>query len=111
MRLLTRLIPWSEQMTDQSETLARIRKAAYSLEDLPETIDFPQHPAQETNGPMPVVDATLDDIAFAIIAADQESSAVYRRAAALQRLYKLAREAGGIGTDNAVTMALKREKR
>lgn len=111
MRLLTRLIPWSEQMTDQSETLTRIRKAAYSLEDLPETISFLEHPARETNGPMPVVDATLDDIAFAIIAAEQERSAVYRRGAALERLYKLAREAGGIGSDNAVTMALKREKR
>jgi len=98
-------------MPDQPDAITRLRKAAYSLEDLPETIDFPQHPAQETNGPMPVVDATLDDIAFAIIAAEQQSSAVYRRAAALQRLYKLAREAGGIGTDNAVTLALKREKR
>jgi len=37
---------------------------------------------------------TLDDIAFAIIAADLECSAVIRRFSLLKRLYELGRKAG-----------------
>ena len=96
-------------MQDQPD-ITRLRKSHYALEDLPETIAFPQHPGQDTNGPMPVVDATIDDIAFAIIAAERESSAALGRASALKRLHNLAREAGAIGTDRAAAAALKREK-
>ena len=110
MRLFNHLMPWRTDMPDQPDDITRLRKSHYALEDLHETIAFPQHPGQDTNGPMPVVDATIDDIAFAIIAAEQESSAAYRRSAALQRLYKIAREAGAIGTDRAAAAALKRKK-
>ncbi len=41
--------------------------------------------------------------------AERESSAAYRRADALKRLYKLAREAGCIGTDRAAVAVLKKE--
>lgn len=60
---------------------------------------------------MPVVDATIDDIAFGIVAAEQESSAACRRSPSLQRLYRIAREAGAIGSDRAAAAALKRESR
>lgn len=111
MHILTRLISRREEMLDQPDDLTRLRKAHYILGDLPETITFPQQPGRDTGGAMPVAEATIDDIAFAIIAAEQESSAAYGRVAALQRLYKLARKAGGIGTDRAVVAALKREGR
>ena len=110
MRLFNHLIPWRTDMPDQPDDITRLRKSHYALEDLPETIAFPQHPGQETNGPMPVVDATIDDIAFAIVAAERESSAALGRAYALKRLHNLAREAGAIGTDRAAAAALKREK-
>ncbi len=97
-------------MPDQPDDITRLRKSHYALEDLPETIAFPQHPGHETKEPMPVVDATLDDIAFAIVAAELESSAAYRRSSSLQRLYKIAREEGAVGSDRAVAAALKREK-
>lgn len=109
MRLLTRLISWREAMPDQPDGITRLRKAHYSLEDLPETITFPEHPGNESREPLPVVEVTVDDIAFAIVAAEQESSAAYRRATALQRLYKLAREAGCIGTDRAAVAVRMRE--
>lgn len=92
-------------MPDQPDDITRLRAASYALEDLPETIDFPQHPGGEL---LPVVEATVDDIAFAIVAAEQENSAAYRRVAALQRLYKLAREAGCIGADRAAVAVLKK---
>ncbi len=87
--------------------IARLRKAHYALEDLPDAVTFPKHPARESDEPLPLEDATVDDIAFAIVAADQESIAASNRASALKRLYKMAREAGAIGTDPAVKSALK----
>lgn len=98
-------------MPDQPEAITRLRKAHYALDELPETIAFPQHPGEPPREPLPVMDATIDDIAFAIVAAEQESSAAYARAAALQRLHKLAREAGCIGTDRAAVAVLKKEGR
>ena len=96
-------------MPDQPDDITRLRKAHYALEDLPETIAFPQHPGEPPREPLAVMDATIDDIAFAIVAVERESSAAYARAAALQRLYKLAREAGGIGADRAAVAVLKKE--
>jgi hypothetical protein len=89
--------------------IARLRKAHYALEDLPDAVTFPKHPARESDDPLPLPleDATVDDIAFAIVAADQESIAASNRASALKRLYKMAREAGAIGIDPAVKSALK----
>jgi hypothetical protein len=109
MRLLDHLIPRRTAMPDQPDDITRLRKASYALEDLPDTITIPQHPGDESHEPLLLADATIDDIAFAIVAAEQESMAAYRRSNALQRLYKLAREAGGIGADRAVATAVKRE--
>jgi len=97
-------------MPDQPDDITRLRKTCYSLEDLPDTITIPQHPVDDRE-PLLLADATIDDIAFAIVAAEQESTTAYRRSNALQRLYKLAREGGGIGADRAVATAIKREGR
>ncbi len=82
MRLFNHLIPWRTDMPDQPDDITRLRKSHYAL----------------------------DDIAFAIVAAERESSAALGRASALKRLHNLAREAGAIGTDRAAAAALKREK-
>ena len=55
--------------------------------------------------------ASVDDIAIAIIAANAELSAAIQRSSALEKLHRLAREAGAVGTDRAVDAALKREGR
>ncbi|MFN3890143.1 MAG: hypothetical protein ACK4MV_07075 [Beijerinckiaceae bacterium] len=96
-------------MPDQQDALTRVRATNYGLEDIPETIGFPQRPGGEPREPLPVVEATVDEIAFAIVEAERESSAAYRRAAALQRLYKLAREAGCIGAERAAPAVLNKE--
>ena len=96
-------------MPDQPDDITRLRAANYALEDLPETIAFLQRPGDEPREPLPVVEATVDEIAFAIVESERESSAAYRRAAALQRLYKFAREAGCIGADRAAPAVLKKE--
>ena len=96
-------------MPDKPDAITRLRAAHYALEDLPETVALPQQPGAESRTPLPVVEATVDDIAFAIVEAERESTETYRRAAALQRLYKLAREAGCIGTDQAAPAVMKKE--
>ena len=47
----------------------------------------------------------------AVVAANADVSAAIRRSSALERLHRLAREAGALGTDRAVDAALKREGR
>ena len=67
-------------MPDQPDDITRLRKVNYALEDLPETIAFPQRAGDEPREPLPVVEATVDEIAFAIVEAERESTAAYRRA-------------------------------
>lgn len=85
--------------------IARLRKNHYCLESLPETLTFSDHPAYEADTSVPIAEATVDDIAFAIIVAERESMVAYRHAMALQHLYKLARAAGGRGSGCAVAIA------
>ena len=98
-------------MPDLPDAITRLRKASYALEDLPETISLPQRAGDEPREPLPVVEATVNEIAFAIVEAERESSAAYRRADVLKRLYKLAREAGCIGADRAAAVVIKKEGR
>ena len=34
--------------------IARLRKAHYALEDLPDAVTFPKHPARESDAPLPL---------------------------------------------------------
>lgn len=95
-------------MTETNGPLARLRKAFRSLEDLPEVIPAAWRPGNAAD-PLPVETASVDDIAIAIVAANAELSAAIQRSSALEKLHRLAREAGAVGTDRAVDAALKRE--
>ena len=96
MRLFNHLIPWRTDMPDQPDDITRLRKSHYALDELPETVSFPKHPSDPPREPLPVMEATVDDIAFAIVAAERESSTALGRASALKHLHNLAREAGAI---------------
>ena len=109
MRILDHLISWRKAMPNQPDDITRLRKAHYALEDLPDTIAFGQHASEPSREPLSVMEATVDDIAFAVVAAERECSAALGRVSALQRLYKIAREAGCVGTDCAAAAVLKRE--
>ena len=90
--------------------IARLRRAFHSLDELPDTIPAPWREGNDIE-PLPIEVATIDDIAFAVVAANADVSAAIRRSSALERLHRLAREAGAVGTDRAVDAALKREGR
>lgn len=97
-------------MTALPSPLARLRKSLRSFEDLPDAIATPWRNSDQTE-PLPIEAATIDDIAFAVVAANAEVSVAIQRSSALERLHRLAREAGAIGTDRAIDAALTREER
>ena len=65
MRLFNHLMPWRTDMPDQPDDITRLRKSHYALDELPETVSFPKHPSEPAREPLPVMEATVDDIAFA----------------------------------------------
>lgn len=86
-----------------SAAIAALRKRHFALEALPETIVVPALEAHQRAAAVKSIEgATLDDIAFALLAAETEFNAVGERLHALRKLYSLARQAGALGADRAV---------
>ena len=54
----------------------------------------------------PLLDATLDEVAFAIQTLNAESASIHRRRSALDSLYTLARENGCLGSDTVGAIAV-----
>lgn len=87
----------------QSAALASLRKRYFALDALPDTIAIPALDARQRPATVKAIeDATLDDIAFAMLGAEAEFNAVGDRLHALRKLYNLARQAGALGADRAV---------
>ncbi len=87
----------------QSAALASLRKRHFALDALPDMIAIPALEAQQREASVKAIeDATLDDIAFAMLGAEAEFNAVGDRLHALRKLYNLARQAGALGADRAV---------
>ena len=86
-----------------SIAVTALRKRHIWLEALPESIAIPALEArQRPAADKPIEDATLDDIAFAMLGMEAEFNAVGDRLHALRKLYNLARQAGALGSDRAV---------
>lgn len=86
--------------------LTTLRKSHYGLDGLPSSICVPA-PDGLASSVRPIDKASLDEVAFAILRAEQAYNAAGDRLFALRKLYNLAREAGGIGSDRAVDIAVK----
>jgi hypothetical protein len=86
-----------------SVAVTALRKRHMWLEALPDTVSIPALEARQRPAAVkPVEDATLDDIAFAMLGMEAEFNAVGDRLHALRKLYSLARQAGALGSDRAV---------
>jgi hypothetical protein len=86
-----------------SIAVTALRKRHIWLEALPDTVSVPALEArQRPAADKPIEDATLDDIAFAMLGMEAEFNAVGDRLHALRKLYNLARQAGALGSDRAV---------
>jgi hypothetical protein len=82
--------------------LQRLRKS-YALADLPTTITTGAPGATMSK---PIEAATVDDVAFAVQALNDEMDALYRRTTALRSLHDKARRAGALGSALAVDTAV-----
>ena len=86
-----------------SAAVTALRKRHIWLEALPDSITIPALEAQQRPATVKAIeDATLDDIAFAMLGAEAEFNAVGDRLHALRKLYNMARQAGALGSDRAV---------
>lgn len=86
-----------------SAALTEIRKRHFTLDGLPDTIVVPAFEAPRREPiVVPLEDATLDDIAFAMRGVEAEFNAIGDRLHALRKLYGLARQAGALGAERAV---------
>jgi hypothetical protein len=78
--------------------LDAVRKHVF-LDTLPDTIHVPAIGERRDAVTKPLGDATLDEVAFAVVALDGACDEAYGRLAALKRLTTMARKKGAIGTD------------
>jgi hypothetical protein len=86
-----------------SAAVTALRKRHIWLEALPDTVSIPAFEARQQPVAVEAIeDATLDDIAFAMLGMEAEFNAVGDRLHALRKLYSLARQAGALGSDRAV---------
>jgi hypothetical protein len=89
--------------------LQRLREN-YSMKELPDSIRTRELGELGHALAKPLASATVDDIAFASQAVDDEVSALFGRAAALKQLHERARRAGALNADLAVDAALRFEE-
>ena len=86
----------------RTRSLADFRQKHAGFEALPETLSVSPIPPRRTLGIIvPIEEARLDDIAFAVAPVEAEFDAVADRLHALKRLYRLARRSGALGADRA----------
>jgi hypothetical protein len=83
--------------------LKRLRASTW-LCDIPDTISVPprgDNPART----VPIEQATIDDIAFALLALNRERSDLSRAICALEEVVSMARNQGAAGVDAAISAA------
>lgn len=79
-----------------------LRERNFAMGGLPETIRVPPLGQCREEVVKPLENATVDDIAFAILAMDAEFDAFSNRIYALRKLHTLARQNGALGSDRVV---------
>jgi hypothetical protein len=81
-------------------TLQKLIKDSYHAKNVPAFIQIPALGAIEEEITKPITEATLDDLAFAAQALDNEQTTLYKRLAAIRQLYSEARSKGALGNEN-----------
>ena len=82
--------------------LERLRKDDCFIADLPDTIRIPPLGQRQEEVTKPIETASIDDIAFAQLALQARSSALFGEIEALRRINDMARKNGALGADNAL---------
>ena len=91
-------------MTARSEQawLDTLRRSQIDFESLPDTLSLPGSEDAQTPEPIPLVSATVDDVAFALQQLNRCLSHLVSQIEALRALHDQARLAGARGMDGAV---------
>lgn len=76
------------------------------LRSLPDTITVPVASGEGLFITKRLIDASVDDVSFAASAMNRDASAVLRIAMDLRSVHDLARQAGAVGTANAIAAAI-----
>ena len=82
--------------------IERLRKDDYYFKNLPDTIRIPAVGVNLEEVVKPTEAATLDDLAFAVLALQEQSSAIYALTEPLRNLYDQARKNGALGSQVAI---------
>jgi hypothetical protein len=96
-------------MFGSTPPLDQLRRS-YGMSALPDHLTTPAIDEFGHAITKPLTDATVDDIALAVVALNDEASALYLKVDALRRLHDRARRAGGLGSERAVEAALRIEE-
>ena len=82
--------------------IEQLRKDDYYFKNLPDTIRIPAIGVILEEIVKPIETATLDDLAFAVLALQEQSSAIYALTEPLHHLYDQARKNGALGSQVAI---------
>ena len=88
--------------------IGRLHRAFPWLDARSDRIPAPLRDGNEID-PFPIEVATIADTAFAVVVENAGVSTALQHSLALERLHRLARESGAIGTNRTLDAALKRE--
>jgi len=82
--------------------IEQLRKDDYYFKNLPDTIRIPAIGANQEEVVKPTEAATLDDLAFAVLALQEKSSVLYSLTESVRNLYDQARKSGALGAQVAI---------
>ena len=83
--------------------LNRLRQSTW-LAAIPDTLTVPEIGGRHGSS-LSIERATVDDVALALVAINEQHSALRRLSTALKEVHDLARKQGALGDDNAVAAA------
>ena len=83
--------------------LNRLRQSTW-LAAIPDTLTVPEIGGRPSRS-LSIERATVDDLALALVALNEQHSALCRLSTALKEVHDLARKQGALGEDNAVAAA------
>ena len=88
-----------------NKLVLRKRVGSFNSDHLPSDIRYRNRAGEEVS--VPIENATVDELAFALQLASEEQSIVSRRRSAIEDLYQNARKSGALGADRMTDIAWK----
>ncbi len=88
-----------------NKLVLRKRVGSIYADHLPSDLRYRNRAGEEVS--VPIENATVDELAFALQLASEEQSIVSRRRSAIEDLYQKARKSGALGADRMTDIAWK----